>query len=59
MRYDMQLSGVIEEPIARDNQSIITRKVDASGKYAKTSYETVNTFYLLHSSSLNDGYAHA
>lgn len=37
----MQLSGVIEEPIARDSQSIITRKVDASGKYAKTSYETV------------------
>lgn len=39
----MQLSGVIEEPIARDSQSIITRKVDASGKYAKTSYETVMT----------------
>ena len=37
----MLLSGVIEEPIARDSQSIITRKVDASGKYAKTSYETV------------------
>ena len=31
----------IEEPIARDSQSIITRKVDTSGKYAKTSYETV------------------
>lgn len=39
----MQLSGVIEEPIARDSQSIITRKIDASGKYAKTSYETVMT----------------
>lgn len=37
----MLLNGVIEEPIARDSQSIITRKVDASGKYAKTSYETV------------------
>ena len=31
----MPLNGVIEEPIARDSQSIITRKVDTSGKYAK------------------------
>ena len=37
----MPLNGVIEEPIARDSQSIITRKVDTSGKYAKTSFETV------------------
>ncbi len=37
----MPLNGVIEEPIARDSHSIITRKVDTSGKYAKTSFETV------------------
>ncbi|MDY4022286.1 RluA family pseudouridine synthase [Staphylococcus borealis] len=35
------IDGVIEAPIARDSQSIITRKVDNSGKYAKTSYKAI------------------
>lgn len=33
--------GVIEAPIARDNKSIITRKISKEGKYAKTSYYTL------------------
>lgn len=36
-----QSEGVIEAPIARDNESIITRKVSDKGKYAKTSYYTI------------------
>lgn len=36
-----QPEGVVEAPIARDSDSIITRKVSDKGKYAKTSYYTI------------------
>ncbi|MCE5096430.1 RluA family pseudouridine synthase [Staphylococcus devriesei] len=36
-----QEEGTIEAPIAREDHSIITRKVASSGKYAKTGYKTV------------------
>lgn len=36
-------NGVIEAPIARDDDSIITRKIALSGKYAKTAYRTLNS----------------
>ncbi|BGE82875.1 RluA family pseudouridine synthase [Staphylococcus petrasii] len=36
-----QENGIIEAPIARDDNSIITRTVSPTGKYAKTSYKTL------------------
>ncbi|MFS1663665.1 RluA family pseudouridine synthase [Streptococcus sp. zg-JUN1979] len=36
--------GDIIAPIARDEDSIITRKVDPSGKYAHTSYKVIERF---------------
>lgn len=36
--------GEIIAPIARDNNSMITRRVDSSGKYAHTSYEVIEQF---------------
>lgn len=41
---DLAVHGDIIEPIARDEHSIITRRVHHSGKYAHTSYDLVGTY---------------
>ena len=38
-----QPEGIIEAPIARANDSIITRQVSSTGKYAKSTYRTLNS----------------
>ena len=40
--------GEIIAPIARDEESIITRKVAKGGKYAHTSYQVVQSFGDIH-----------
>ena len=40
--------GEIIAPIARDEDSIITRKVAKGGKYAHTSYQVVQSFGDIH-----------
>lgn len=43
-KRDLQSEGEIIAPIARDEDSIITRRVHESGKYAHTSYKVVKQF---------------
>lgn len=40
----LPLEGDIIAPIARDDESIITRRVHASGKYAHTSYKVIGQY---------------
>ena len=46
--YLSEKEGEIIAPIARDEESIITRKVAKGGKYAHTSYQVVQSFGDIH-----------
>ena len=45
---ELESKGDIIAPIARDEDSIITRKVAKGGKYAHTSYQVVQSFGDIH-----------
>ncbi len=45
---ELPSKGEIIAPIARDEDSIITRRVDESGKYAHTSYQVVASYGKVH-----------